>query len=150
MRSRAYTEDAGKSSVTMLKVWPTPLRIRTSPINRTRNLPPPTTIHHIFLNPTTCFRPITTRFWLPPCIFGPPPPASANHHAFSTTITHFQPPPHFFGPPPSTFDSPPPFFNLYHTFLAHHHPFSTSTTFFRPTTRFDPPIMTTTTTANRS
>ena len=37
MRSRAYTGDAGKSSVTMLKIWPTPLRIRTSPINRTRN-----------------------------------------------------------------------------------------------------------------
>ena len=33
----AITGDARKSSVTMLKIWPTPLHIRTSPINRTRN-----------------------------------------------------------------------------------------------------------------
>jgi hypothetical protein len=37
LRSRAITGDAGKFSVTMLKFWPTLLRIRTSPINRTRN-----------------------------------------------------------------------------------------------------------------
>jgi hypothetical protein len=36
--SRAITGDAGKSSVTMK--WLTPLRIRTSPINRTRNINP--------------------------------------------------------------------------------------------------------------
>jgi hypothetical protein len=38
LTSRAITGDAGKFSVTMLKFWPTLLRIRTSPINRTRNL----------------------------------------------------------------------------------------------------------------
>jgi hypothetical protein len=37
LTSRAITGDAGKFSVTMLKFWPTLLRIRTSPINRTRN-----------------------------------------------------------------------------------------------------------------
>ena len=37
MRSHAFTGDAGKSSITMLKIWPSPLRIRTSPINRTHN-----------------------------------------------------------------------------------------------------------------
>ena len=35
MRSHAFMGDAGMSSVTMLKIWPTPLCIRMSPINRT-------------------------------------------------------------------------------------------------------------------
>ena len=48
MRSRAFMGDARKSSVTMLKIWPTPLRIRTSPINRTRNVHSPVPAGSIF------------------------------------------------------------------------------------------------------